>query len=232
MPTANEILAWARSYLGMKESPANSNNVPFNTRYYGHAVSGSSYPWCCAFQWCLFQDIGAPELFYGGGKTASCTTLYHFYKKHGQTVEPSRVKPGDLVFFNFDGNASVMNHIGICESAGGGSVTTIDGNTGTSSEANGGEVMRRKRALKYVGGAARPAYYQKEEEEIVTQEQFDSMMDNYLAHRAQMAPGDWSAAERAKVEAAGIIQGGAGTGYKSFVTREELAVVEARALKL
>jgi hypothetical protein len=34
------------------------------------------------------------------------------------------------------------------------------------------------------------------------------------------------------VEAAGIIKGGAGTGYKSFVTREELAVVEARALKL
>jgi hypothetical protein len=216
----------------VKEAPPDSNNVPFNTRYYGHAVSGSSYPWCCAFQWCLFQDIGAPELFYGGGKTASCTTLYNYYRKRGQTLALSQLKPGDLVFFNFDGNALIMNHIGICESAGGGSVTTIDGNTGTTSEANGGEVMRRKRALKYVGGAARPAYYEKQEEETVTYDEFKAFMNQYLEERAQVAASDWSAAERAKVEAAGIIKGGTGTGYKSFVTREELAVVQARALKL
>jgi hypothetical protein len=205
MPTASEILAWARSYIGIKESPANSNNVKFNTRYYGHAVSGSQYPWCCAFQWCLFQDIGAPELFYGGGKTASCTTLYHFYKKHGQTVEPSRVKPGDLVFFNFDGNASVMNHIGICESAGGGSVTTIDGNTGTSSEANGGEVMRRNgRSNTW---AVRPdrLTMKRRRKRFVTQEQFDSMMDSYLAGAGADGP--------RRLERGGTRQGGGGRDY-------------------
>ena len=67
------------------------------------------------------------------------------------------------MFFNFDGNPAVMNHIGICESVEPGYVTTIDGNTGTTNEANGGAVMRRRRALRYVGGAARPAYTEEEE---------------------------------------------------------------------
>ena len=38
MATANEILAVARKELGVKESPANSNNVKYNTAYYGQEV--------------------------------------------------------------------------------------------------------------------------------------------------------------------------------------------------
>ena len=136
----------------------------FNTRYYGREVSGKAYPWCCAFQWCLFQEVGAPELFFGGKKTASCTTLYNWYKRQGQTVTKKDIRPGDLVFFVFDGGKSgCMNHIGLCVAVEPGYVTTIDGNTGTTNEANGGAVMRRRRSLKYVGGAARPVYEKEEE---------------------------------------------------------------------
>ncbi|WP_251447010.1 CHAP domain-containing protein [Vermiculatibacterium agrestimuris] len=157
--TASDLIQAAEKYLGIKEAPPDSNNVVFNTRYYGKAVSGAAYPWCCAFQWCLFQDVGASELFYGGQKTASCTTLYNWYKRWGQTVAKESIQPGDLVFFVFDGNKKgVMNHIGLCVAVEPGYVTTIDGNTGTTNEANGGAVMRRRRALRYVGGAARPAY--------------------------------------------------------------------------
>lgn len=163
--TAQALIAAAEKYIGTKEAPAGSNNVVFNTRYYGRAVSGSAFPWCCVFQWCLFQDAGAPELFYGGGKTASCTTLYNWYRRQGRTVEKTELRPGDLVFFVFDGNKrGVMNHIGLCVAVEPGYVTTIDGNTGTDSEADGGAVMRRRRALKYVGGAARPAYAAQEAE--------------------------------------------------------------------
>jgi len=228
LPTANEILAYARSYIGITENPANSNNVQFNTRYYGHEVSGSAYPWCCAFQWCLFQDIGAPELFYGGNKTASCTTLYNYYKKCGQTVNKYNVQPGDLVFFVFDGNTNgTMNHIGVCESAYGGYVTTIDGNTGTTNEANGGAVMRRKRALKYVGGVARPAYYEKQEEDIVTQDQFNEMMGTYVEQLKSCEPGSWSAAERDWAEGNGLIVGNnkGQKAYQSFITVEQFIVV-------
>ena len=51
MAKASTILKKAKSYIGTKEKPANSNNVKFNTDYYGHSVKGSSYPWCCAFVW-------------------------------------------------------------------------------------------------------------------------------------------------------------------------------------
>ena len=47
MATARKIIEKAKSYIGTKENPANSNNVIFNTDYYGHPVNGSAYPWCC-----------------------------------------------------------------------------------------------------------------------------------------------------------------------------------------
>lgn len=52
--TASELVSIASGQTGVKESPANSNNVKYNTWYYGHAVSGSSYPWCAVFVcWCF-----------------------------------------------------------------------------------------------------------------------------------------------------------------------------------
>lgn len=152
--TADKIIALARSQVGVKEQPANSNTVKYNTAYYGKAVKGSQYKWCCTFVWWLFNRLGASELFYGGKKTASCTTLYNYYKKCGQVV--STPMPGDLVFFKFD--KKTIQHIGVYVSSTASSVTSIDGNTGVGNEANGGAVMLRTRAKSNVYGYARPAY--------------------------------------------------------------------------
>ena len=37
MATASEVLKLAESYIGVKENPPYSNNVIFNTHYYGGA---------------------------------------------------------------------------------------------------------------------------------------------------------------------------------------------------
>lgn len=156
--TVDRILDLARSQLGKKENPMGSNRVKYNDEYYGMAVKGVEYPWCCVFQWWLFRHAGASALFFGGERTASCTALWRDYQKRGQSVDKENIRPGDLVFFVFDGGKSGgMNHVGVCESVEPGYVTTIDGNTG-SSEANGGTVARKRRSLNYVGGVARPAY--------------------------------------------------------------------------
>lgn len=152
--TAQKVIELAKSQIGVKEQPADSNTVKYNTTYYGKVVKGSAYPWCCVFIWWLFNQLGASELFYGGKKTASCTTLYNYYKKCGQVV--STPKPGDLVFFKF--NKKTIQHIGVCVSSTANSITTIDGNTGVGNEANGGAVMLRTRAKSNVYGYARPAY--------------------------------------------------------------------------
>ncbi len=40
MVKASEVIALAKSYVGTKVSTANSNNVIFNTHYYGSKISG------------------------------------------------------------------------------------------------------------------------------------------------------------------------------------------------
>ncbi|NCE63748.1 CHAP domain-containing protein [Pseudoflavonifractor sp. 524-17] len=227
MATGKEILALAASYIGVKEDPPSSNNVIFNTHYYGGPVNNPNLHWCVAFVWDIFRMAGASELFFGGNKTASCSTLWTYHKGHGQAVTDFR--PGDIVFFDFSGKKKATQHVGIVEAVGGGFITTIDGNTGTTSEANGGAVMRRKRALKYVTGGYRPKYEAEkppaeQEEPMMTQEQFNAMLDAALAQWASLPPDAWSGDARQWAEEHKIVSGdGAGNRrYKSFCTREEV----------
>jgi hypothetical protein len=55
--------------------------------------------------------------------------------------------PGDLVLFNWDGGE--YDHVGLFEQwvPGSSSFYAIEGNTSSSNNSNGGEVMRRQRAL-------------------------------------------------------------------------------------
>lgn len=65
----------------------------------------------------------------------------------------------------------------------------------------------------------------KEEEENVTQEEFNVMMENYLAILAEKDPGEWSEEAREFVCENGLMQGNADGSmrWKSFLTREEMA---------
>ena len=159
MATGKDVLAAARSQLGVKESPPESNRVKYNTWYYGKEVSGAAYPWCMAFvQWCC-AEAGAPLPF----KTASCGALLRWYREHQPECVVREPKPGDIVIFDFPGGAAT-DHTGILESLSGGAVTTIDGNTGTASDANGGAVMRRTRSKTLVAAYIRPRGWEEEDD--------------------------------------------------------------------
>lgn len=210
--TAERLLALARGELGVTERPAGSNKVKYNTAYYGREVSGSGYPWCCTFVWWLFQQAGAASLFFGGRKTAYCPTLL---THHAKQMVWEDYRPGDVIFFNFSGKASAA-HVGICEKWDGENITTIDGNTGSGNEANGGAVLRRTRHKKYIVGAYRPAY----EEETLTQLQFDNLMADWLARQSEKPESPWGKMPEAK--RLGITDG---TRPQSFATREEVATM-------
>lgn len=236
--TAEKILEIARGEIGEREFPPNSNKIKYNTVYYGREVSGSNYAWCAVFVWWCFREAGAPELFYGGGKTAYCPTLKNYHKK--QAVKGD-YQPGDVIFFNFSGKTNAA-HVGICESFDGTYITTIDGNTGTGNEANGGAVMRRKRSKKYIVGAYRPAY----EEDKMTEEQVKKIaravcaqlmeldgypmflrhMEQYRDELKQKPPTMPELLEEAK--AMGLTDG---SRPRDFVTREECAVMSRAAAK-
>ena len=175
--TANIILELARKELGVTEAPAGSNNVKFNQTYYGKPVSGSDYAWCAAFIWWLFQQAGAPELYFDGCKTAYVPTLLGWARRRGLVVDTPQ--PGDLVCFDFNGNGKA-DHIGICERFAGNYVTSIDGNTGSGNEANGGCVMRRRRHKKYILAVIRPKY-EEDDDMAMSQNEFNKLMDGWMA---------------------------------------------------
>lgn len=220
MTERERVLDAARRELGTCESPAGSNRVKYNTEYYGRAVRGAAYPWCCVFLWWCFQKAGLRRLFYGGGKTASCGELARWARRTGRFVEED-YRPGDVVFLRFSGKT--IQHAGLVERVNGdGTLTTLEGNTGAASSANGGEVQRRRRTMAQTMGAFRPEY----QEEAMTQEEFDTLMETWLKKREAEAPSSFSAPARAWAERQGIIQGG-GAGqlsYKGWCTREQAIV--------
>ena len=218
---ADKVLDLARGELGVKESPPGSGRVKYND-----ALGWGNNAWCCAFLWWLFREAGASELFFGGGKTAYCPALLAFHRE--QAVQGD-YRPGDVVFFNFQGKSSAA-HVGLCESWDGTYITTIDGNTGTGNEANGGAVMRRRRHKKYIVGAYRPQY----EEEAMTQEKFNEMFKVAMAaYRAELRDndcGDWSQEARQFAVDQGIFAGGTPGAdsqpnymWEDLLTREQAA---------
>ena len=220
---AQKILELARQELGTTELPAGSNRVKYNTDYYSREVSGSSYPWCCVFLWWLFRQAGAQELFYDGKKTAYCPALLSHYRLEQQTVA-GPYEPGDIIFFNFSGGTGA-SHVGLLERDHGQTVTTIDGNTGSGDEANGGAVMRRTRSKKYIVGAARPAYAAQEEN--MTQEQFDRLLENWLTRSGQKEPSGWAESFLKRAREEGIMDG---QRPGAFATREEVATMVVKVL--
>ena len=150
------VLRWAESQLGVIEWPVNSNKVKYNTWFYGWEASGSSYPWCMAWVQWVFSRSGLPLPV----KTAGCTALANYAKSHRQWVT-SDFKPGDILFMHWGKNASATEHVGIVKEVKKSKqiyVVTYEGNTSTSSQANGGCVMERNRALANITGAYRPWY--------------------------------------------------------------------------
>lgn len=152
----DKVLKIAAKYIGVKESPPNSNKCIFNTAYYGKAVSGPSYPWCAVFMWYVFREAGASNLYYGGSKCAYTPSIYNYYKGKGKVY--STPAAGDLVLFKFPGSNRI-NHVGIVEKViSPTKIQTIEGNTSVGNNSNGGEVMRRTRATTYVAAYCRPDY--------------------------------------------------------------------------
>ena len=153
MTIVNNLLAKAKSQIGVAENPSGSNKVKYNTAYYGKEVSGSEYPWCCAFIWWLFNECKASPFYYGGKKTASCTTLMNYYKKQGQFSKTPQI--GCLVFYNW-GKGTAAKHIGIVTEIGSGYIKAIEGNTAVGNDSNGGKVMERTRYTSQILGYAHP----------------------------------------------------------------------------
>lgn len=147
MTTRQQALEIALSEVGTKEKP--SNNVKYNTWYYGREVWdglwGTTFPWCMAFvQYCY--DHAGKALPY---KTASCSDLLWWYRKNAPECIVSTPEPGDIVIYNF-------GHTGIVYGGASTLVYAVEGNTSRFDNTNGGEVQKRQRRKDTVTAYIRP----------------------------------------------------------------------------
>jgi peptidoglycan hydrolase-like protein with peptidoglycan-binding domain len=151
MTTPQALIRAAIAELGYKESPPGSNRTKYG-QWYG--MDGA--PWCAMFCSYLFWKIGNPLPPIQSAKgSAYCPHFVSHYRGIGRFDKNPMM--GDLVLFDFRRDG-VSEHIGIVERVERGTIHTIEGNTSTKNNANGGEVMRRQRIMGNILGFAHPHF--------------------------------------------------------------------------
>lgn len=156
-----KILETAHKQIGVKEHPAGSNNVLYNTWFYSREVYdgdklGAHYPWCGTFVSWVFAQAGVPlgNIDFLKG-FASCPYAVDNMAKWAKLIDRKDVQPGDILFFSWDGHH--IEHTGIFENAISAEIfASIEGNTSLGNDSNGGEVMQRQRRWSNVKAIARP----------------------------------------------------------------------------
>lgn len=141
-----KIIETALKEVGTKESPPDSNNVKYNDWIYGKPVSGPNFPWCGAFVSWVYANSGFPLGNIGVTKGyVGCPYALANIAKWGKVVSRHEVKPGDVVFFDWNHDQR-MDHTGIfVKDLGNDLFESIEGNTSLGNDSNGGEVMVRQR---------------------------------------------------------------------------------------
>jgi hypothetical protein len=143
---------------GAIRSPLGSNNVKYNTAFYGHKVSdpaGILFRWCVVFLWWSMRRADVGQAVFP--KVASVfkarnANVRDFFKERNR-FHPATATPmvGDLVIFKF-------SHIGFVEAVDAVNIKTIEGNVNS-------RVVRVKhpRSSSSIDGYCRPEYHKVEQ---------------------------------------------------------------------
>lgn len=144
-------LKTAHTQVGVHENPAGSNHgLPFPTGY--EEILGLDHqPWCACFvTWCLRKN-GWTEKGWNQAYCPAWASTAHAHTHGLITVSASMLLPGDIVTFDWD-NDGIQDHIGFVDSdVVNGSFHTVEGNTSSTSNSNGGAVEARVRNVSDVG---------------------------------------------------------------------------------
>lgn len=142
----------AVSYIGTREEPANSNHGVL-IDYWCKRTNGipGGYPWCAAFLYNMFRDVDLDLKVSGLTAPAWVESWVALGRKRGWVVR--RPLKGDVVCFDWGGDGH-RDHIGIVTRTLAlrfrnrvfvGWIETIEGNTSSNNQSNGGQVQRRRR---------------------------------------------------------------------------------------
>lgn len=149
--TPDKVLSIAKSQIGVTNGPKYGkwyeNNVDGNPNNFDFGARDVA--WCAMFASWTFDQAGVRCAGFPG---AYCPSMLEAAEKAGRAVAPKNAKPGDAIFFDWDGGES--DHVGIVESNDGKQLVTIEGNT------DNGIVARKVRKYDCCVKAVRPYYEQ------------------------------------------------------------------------
>ena len=156
MTTAASVLQIAKSQLGKRFG----RNQPSKYGLWYGVEGFETAPWCAMFVSWVFSKAGMPlhPIQHSKG-FAYCPYGLRWLADNNQVYRNPEV--GDIVFFDW-GRDGVPDHVGIVESVHPTYIKTIEGNTSTRNQSNGGMVMRRTRYYPSCIGFARPQYKENE----------------------------------------------------------------------
>ena len=130
-----DILRVAESQIGTLEKGQNKGGA---TKYQ-QAFGRGAEPWCADFVSWVYSQAGKET------NSPYCPTFVQQLKKQGRWKGHANPEPGDIVFFDWDGDKS-PDHVGIVKSVNGdGTITTIEGNTSNPKNHNQEGVFEKSR---------------------------------------------------------------------------------------
>lgn len=164
--------------------------------------------WCATTVSAAAIQVGYTDIM---PTECSCSQMIQLYKNIGRWEENDAYipQPGDLILYDWDDNGIGDNtgapeHIGMVVSVINNTITVIEGNKGNKVDTRSIKVNGR-----YIRGYCLPNYaskVQKEEEEM-TQEQFNTMMNNYLTDLAKQPTSGWAVESINWAKEKGIMSG-------------------------
>jgi peptidoglycan hydrolase-like protein with peptidoglycan-binding domain len=142
------IIDIAESQVGTLEATNRNDGAALK---YPRSFGRGSEAWCADFVSWVNTQAGNPM------NDPYCPSLEEKMIRRGAWKGRHNPQPGDLVFFDWNGNRSA-DHVGIVKSVNrNGTLTTIEGNTGTGRAGGREGVHERTRTMDTVLGFANPA---------------------------------------------------------------------------
>lgn len=137
-----EILRVAESQLGTLEKGENRGGATKYQKAFGRGPE----PWCADFVSWVYSQAGKAT------NNPYCPTFVQQLKKQGRWKGIHNPEPGDLVFFDWDGDKQA-DHVGIVKHVNGdGTITTIEGNTANPKNHDQEGVFQKQRGMDVVLG--------------------------------------------------------------------------------
>jgi len=169
MTTAKKVMDIAKSQVGYRESPANSNRTKF-----GKAFGLNGEPWCFIMEWWCGYKADPKNNPFPHNSNAAWGQDEIVSKKGGKWIMEKnksrstrkaalkKYRHGDCVDFDFGAMDAYRRHTGLVDYVSGDYVYCIEGNTTPDgkkgSQSNGGMVARKKRHYIEICSCARPRY--------------------------------------------------------------------------